>query len=70
VESEKRTSRSNNQKLSSMKKSLQKLTLNKSAISNLSQKIKGGFRRADGTFPTNDPTANTGCFDCPPTTMN
>ncbi|WP_173427048.1 hypothetical protein [Kordia jejudonensis] len=47
-----------------MKKSLQKLTLHKSAISNLSQLIKGGFRRANDTFPTNDPTANTGCFDC------
>lgn len=51
-----------------MKKSLQKLTLHKSAVSNLTKLIKGGFRR-DNTFPTNDPTANTGCFDCPPPTF-
>ena len=51
-----------------MKKNLKKLALNKKAVSNLSEMIKGGMRRI-ATFPTDDPTANTGCFDCPPTTM-
>jgi len=51
-----------------MKKGLKKLSLNKKAVSNLSEIIKGG-RRQIATFPTNDPTANTGCFDCPPDTF-
>ena len=51
-----------------MKKSLKKLTLNKKAVSSLTVKIQGGFRRQDD-HPTNDPTANTGCFDCPPDTL-
>jgi hypothetical protein len=51
-----------------MKKSLKKLALNKKAVSNLAVKISGGLA-AGKTFPTNDPTANTGCFDCPPDTL-
>ncbi|WP_164484233.1 hypothetical protein [Kordia zhangzhouensis] len=53
-----------------MKKSLQKLSLNKKAVSSLTSTIKGGLRRAGDGLPTNDPTANTRCFDCPPTTFN
>ncbi|MGH1385405.1 hypothetical protein [Kordia sp.] len=52
-----------------MKKNLKKLALNKKAVSNLTEKIKGGLRKEGDSFPTNDPTANTGCFDCPPTTI-
>lgn len=51
-----------------MKKNLKKLALNKKAVSNLREMIKGG--KASGSIHTiNDPTANTGCFDCPPTTF-
>ncbi len=69
--SEKRKSRSNNQKLSSMKKSLKKLSLGKKSVSNLSVKIKGGFKKPDDTFDTQTtgptgPTAMTRCFICPP----
>ena len=67
VESEKRTSREN-LIIYNMKKSLKKLTLNKKAVSSLTVKIQGGLRRQDD-HPTNDPTANTGCFDCPPDTL-
>lgn len=53
-----------------MKKSLKKLALNKKAVSNLHGMIKGGLREASGSIDTiNDPTANTGCFDCPPPTI-
>jgi hypothetical protein len=52
-----------------MKRNLKKLALNKKAVSNLSEIIKGGRRRVGGTFPTDDPTANTRCFDCPPDTF-
>jgi len=51
-----------------MKKSLKKLALNKKAVSSLSETIKGG-RLRQATISTNDPTANTFCFDCPPTTF-
>ena len=54
-----------------MKKNLKKLALNKKAVSNLSEEIKGGFRRqyddTSDTFTTGPtgPTAMTLCFDCP-----
>ncbi|MGH1385406.1 hypothetical protein [Kordia sp.] len=54
-----------------MKKSLKKLVLNKKPISNLSEQIKGGFKRPDDdtsdtytTGPTG-PTAMTMCYICP-----
>jgi hypothetical protein len=53
-----------------MKKNQKKLTLQKKAISNLSDLVKGGLARASRSITTTtDPTANTGCFDCPPTTI-
>ncbi len=52
-----------------MKKSLKKLALNKKAVSNLHEMIKGGGRASGSIHTINDPTANTGCFDCPPTTI-
>jgi len=54
-----------------MKKNLKKLALNKKAVSDLSVKITGGFRRqhddTSDTFTTGPtgPTAMTLCFDCP-----
>lgn len=53
-----------------MKKNLKKLALNKKAVSYLSDMVKGGLDKVSrGITTTNDPTANTGCFDCPPTTI-
>jgi len=54
-----------------MKKNFKKLTLNKKQVSDLSLKIKGGFKRPDDTFDTfttgpGGPTALTMCFICPP----
>ncbi|WP_430410629.1 hypothetical protein [Kordia sp.] len=54
-----------------MKKSLKKLSLGKKSVSNLSVKIKGGFKKPDDTFDTQTtgptgPTAMTRCFICPP----
>lgn len=56
-----------------MKKSVRKLALNKKSVSDLSLKIKGGFRDADSnkTIDTiittqTGPTAQTLCFICPP----
>ena len=49
-----------------MKKSIQKLSLNKKAVSNLTATIKGGLRKPDDSFPTTDPTAQTFCYWCPP----
>lgn len=54
-----------------MKKSFKKLALNKKSVSDLSQKIKGGFRKPDDdtsdTFTTGPtgPTAQTWCYICP-----
>lgn len=55
-----------------MKKNLKKLALNKKAVSNLSEEIKGGAfsRQYDDTSDTfttgpTGPTAQTLCFDCP-----
>jgi hypothetical protein len=52
-----------------MKKSLKKLSLNKSAVSSLSELIKGGLRRQDDTIlpantTTTDPTELTWCYHC------
>lgn len=49
-----------------MKKSIKKLQLNKKAVSNLSESVKGGLRQ-DPFDPKDpfDPTANTWCYICP-----
>ncbi|MEM6719483.1 MAG: hypothetical protein AAF611_09225 [Bacteroidota bacterium] len=52
-----------------MKKNLKKLALKKKAVSNLSDLIKGGLRASGSISTITDPTANTGCYDCPPTTF-
>ncbi|WP_173427047.1 hypothetical protein [Kordia jejudonensis] len=57
-----------------MKKSFNKLTLNKKSVSDLSTTIKGGLRRQEDTFDTfttgpGGPTALTMCFICPPDTL-
>lgn len=52
-----------------MKRNLKKLDLNKKAVSNLSDLIKGGLRESHSISTIGDPTKNTGCFDCPPTTF-
>ncbi|WP_430410630.1 hypothetical protein [Kordia sp.] len=57
-----------------MKKSLKKLTLNKKSVSDLSQKVKGGFKQENKTLDTilttdTGPTALTMCYICPPDTL-
>lgn len=47
-----------------MKKNLNTLALNKKAISNLSEILKGGLRQDRPKDPF-DPTANTWCYVCP-----
>ncbi|XLS27465.1 hypothetical protein ACJD0Z_09670 [Flavobacteriaceae bacterium M23B6Z8] len=55
-----------------MKKINKNFQLKKVTISALT-KARGGFRRIQSEFtdnPTDDPTAQTLCFDCPPPTID
>jgi len=53
-----------------MKRNLKKLALNKKAVSNLGEMIKGGTGGISVSIKTlTDPTADTRCFICPEPTV-